>query len=68
MVSAGIGIGILPGLVATRDLSLKLKPFSTKGPVFHDRIFLTYRRDLQRGKSAQTLIAAIKDAFRSKND
>jgi DNA-binding transcriptional LysR family regulator len=64
LTASGAGIGILPGRVALRDALLKLKPASAKAPVFHDRTFLVYRRDMQRGKAAQTLIDAVKKAFR----
>lgn len=64
LVSNGAGIGILPSLVATRDASLKLKPLLSKGPVFHDRICLAYRNDLQKAKTSKVVIQAIKEAFR----
>ncbi len=64
LVASGAGVGILPGRVATRDPKLQLKPLSAKAPIFHDKTYLVYRKDLQKGKTSATLIEAIKGAFR----
>ncbi len=65
LVASGAGVGILPGRVATRDVKLQLKPLSAKTPIFHDKTFLIYRKDLQKGKTSVTLIEAIRGAFRA---
>jgi len=63
MVAAGVGIGILPTRVATRDAGHRLKPVKGSLPVFKDNICLVYRADTQKNQGSKVFIEAIKSAF-----
>jgi len=63
MTAAGVGVGILPTRVATRDSVHGLKPLKGKLPIFKDDICLVYRADAQKNQGSKVLIEAIKNAF-----
>jgi DNA-binding transcriptional LysR family regulator len=58
MTADGIGTGILPGRVATREKSLKLNPVSG-APKYADTVCLVYRADSQKSAASKAIIAAI---------
>lgn len=63
LVAAGMGTGILPSRVASRDPSLGLKRMLEKGPVFLDRICLIYRPDAQKSKAGKAILNSIRKAY-----
>ncbi len=60
LTAAGVGVGILPSRVATRNNSQKLKPLDKHLLVFRDKICLVYRADFQKTTGSQTIIDAIR--------
>ncbi len=58
LVSAGCGVGIIPGRVVARA-NLGLKPLQKKCPIFYDKICLIYRADTQKSKASQVIIKSI---------
>ena len=63
LTAAGAGVGVLPGRVATRVRALGLKKIEPAGPVFHDRICLIYRPDVQKTRAAKVISEAIAKAW-----
>jgi LysR family transcriptional regulator, cell division regulator len=52
---SGQGIGILPERVAKAD-GADLVPFDSKLPVYEDKIFVTYRKDVLASKAGRELV------------
>ena len=56
---AGAGVGILPSRVAKNPMTPSLRPFSSKAPIFRDRLCLIYRAGTQSHASGRVIIDAI---------
>ncbi len=63
MVSAGVGVGILPACVAEQNQSLKLRLFHHDAPYFEDRVCLIYRNDAQKSQASKKIIEFILKSF-----
>jgi len=63
LVASGAGVGILPGRVAGRIKSHRLRPLVKNGPKYFDKISLIYRADAQRSKSSRTIARHIEQYF-----
>ena len=63
LTAAAAGVGLLPARVATRVRALGLKKLESAGPVFHDRICLIYRPDVQKTRAAKAIAEAIARAL-----
>ncbi len=61
IVASGAAAGILPGRVARRVTSPKLKLYRKDFPSFSDRICLVYRADNMTGKAGKVIMKAIED-------
>ena len=59
LTRAGVGVGLLPQRVATRNVGMGLKLLQGSLPVFRDHIYLVYRADLQKTQAAKVIISAI---------
>ena len=59
LTTAGVGVGILPAKVATKELQVMDKRI----PPFRDAICLIYRPDHQKTQGAKTIINEIKKAM-----
>jgi len=59
LVAEGVGAGILPSLVARRQKTLGLRPWSATGPKVRDQIALIYRADAQKSLAGRTIAKAI---------
>lgn len=64
LVSAGTGIGILPGRVATRVPAMGLRPLLADGPRILDRICLVYRPEMQKSKASRVIAQSIEAALK----
>lgn len=64
LTASGAGVGILPGRVATRIPSQKLRPLEGSLPVFKDKICLIYRADAQKTYGSRMIIDAIKTSVK----
>lgn len=62
LTAVGAGIGILPGRVATKDKSLKLKKLP-KAPFYRDEICVVYRVENRNVRSIQKVIEMISQVF-----
>jgi DNA-binding transcriptional LysR family regulator len=58
LTAADVGVGILPGRVASRDKANKLVPLPG-APKFQDQISLIYRADSQKSAASKIIISAM---------
>ena len=63
LAAAGAGVAILPTRVAQREAPGSLVRLWPKGPHVTDHVALVYRRDLQKGIAAKTIIDALIKGF-----
>ena len=65
LVKSGVGIGILPRRVATKDPEHDLVELSEYFGSCKDQICLVFRSDLQRTLAHKTIVSSIKQSFKS---
>jgi DNA-binding transcriptional LysR family regulator len=63
LTAQGMGIGVLPGRVASQVAAPGLKKWSKELPVVKDRICLVYRADAQKSVASKHIVKSIKLAF-----
>lgn len=63
LVASGLGVGILPGRVATRIQTHQLKPIPGKPPRYSDRVAFIYRVDAGHSVAAKTFSKLFSQHF-----
>jgi DNA-binding transcriptional LysR family regulator len=64
MTALGCGLGILPSRVATLEPSIK--PLKDS-PVFHDELYLVYRRDAHQSEASRKIVTTVSEGLRSQD-
>ncbi len=64
-VSEGLGVGVLPGRVASLDPLRPLKKLSEKVPFYKDALYLAYRADHLKSPAAKLIVHEIMSSMRA---